>query len=381
MEKKHVVIGVSGGIAAYKACDLVSKLSKKDYEIKVIMTKHAQEFVKPINFESLSKHKCEVSLFDETNEDPIAHITLAKWADIMVLVPATANIIAKVVHGIADDIVSTTFLACHTKKGVGIMMKDALSRGCKKIIIGLGGSATNDGGMGILNEFGVRFYNSKRELLVPSVYALSQIAFIDKRYARLPKDVEIVCACDVKNYLLGKNGATYIFGKQKGIYLNQMAEVEKGMAHYCTKLKQTFHVNVNEFEGSGAAGGIGCVLLGVMKAKRTSGIDLVIEYSGLKNHLQDADLVITGEGQTDAQTLYGKLPLGIAQLARSYNVPCVCLSGALGLGYQSLYEQGMIGIFSSADRAMSFQMALQTGSEKLEALAFSLTKFMDGIRK
>ena len=205
-----------------------------------------------------------------------------------------------------------------SSKGVGIMMKDALSRGCKKIIIGLGGSATNDGGMGILNEFGVRFYNSKRELLVPSVYALSQIAFIDKRYARLPKDVEIVCACDVKNYLLGKNGATYIFGK---------------------------------------------------------------EYSGLKNDLQDADLVITGEGQTDAQTLYGKLPLGIAHLARSYNVPCVCLSGALGLGYQSLYEQGMIGIFSSADRAMSFQMALQTGSEKLEALAFSLTKFMDGIRK
>ena len=268
-----------------------------------------------------------------------------------------------------------------SSKGVGIMMKDALSRGCKKIIIGLGGSATNDGGMGVLSEFGVRFYNSKRELLVPSVYALSQIAFVDKRYARLPKDVEIICACDVKNHLLGKNGATYVFGKQKGIYLNQMSEVERGMAHYCMKLKQTFHVNVNEFEGSGAAGGIGSVLLGVMQAKRVSGIDLVVEYSGLKEHLQNADLVITGEGQTDAQTLYGKLPLGIANLARSYSVPCVCLSGALGLGYQSLYDEGMIGIFSSADRAMSFQMALQTGSEKLEALAFSLTKFMDGIRK
>lgn len=181
--------------------------------------------------------------------------------------------------------------------------------------------------------------------------------------------------------MLGKNGATYVFGKQKGIYLNQMPEVERGMAHYCMKLKQTFHVNVNEFEGSGAAGGIGSALLGVMQAKRVSGIDLVVEYSGLKEHLQNADLVITGEGQTDAQTLYGKLPLGIAHLARSYSVPCVCLSGALGLGYQSLYDEGMIGIFSSADRAMSFQMALQTGSEKLEALAFSLTKFMDGIRK
>ena len=181
--------------------------------------------------------------------------------------------------------------------------------------------------------------------------------------------------------MLGKNGATYVFGKQKGIYLNQMAEVEKGMTHYCTKLKQTFHVDVNEYEGSGAAGGIGSVLLGVMKAKKFSGIDLIVEYSGLKDRLQDADLVITGEGQTDAQTLYGKLPLGIAHLAKSYNVPCVCLSGALGLGYQSLYDEGMIGIFSSADRAMSFQMALQTGSEKLEALAFSLTRLIDGIRK
>lgn len=268
-----------------------------------------------------------------------------------------------------------------SSRGVGIMMKDAISRGCKKLIIGLGGSATNDGGMGILSEFGVRFYNSKRELLVPSVYALAQIAFIDKRYARLPKDIEIICACDVKNHLLGKNGATYVFGKQKGIYLNQMAEVEKGMAHYCTKLQQTFHVDVNEYEGSGAAGGIGSVLLGVMKAKRFSGIDLVVEYSGLKEHLQDADLVITGEGQTDAQTLYGKLPFGIAHLARSFNVPCVCLSGALGIGYEAMYNEGMIGIFSSADRAMTFQMALQTGNEKLEALAFSLTKFMDGIRK
>ena len=268
-----------------------------------------------------------------------------------------------------------------TTYGVGELIRDAIKKGCRNFIVGIGGSATNDGGMGILNEFGVRFYNSKRELLVPSVYALSQIAFIDKRYARLPKDIEIICACDVKNHLLGRDGATYIFGKQKGIYLNQMAEVEKGMAHYSTKLKQTFHVDVNEFEGSGAAGGIGSVLLGVMKAKRFSGIDLVVEYSGLKEHLQDADLVITGEGQTDAQTLYGKLPLGIARLAQSYDVPCVCLSGALGLGYEAMYDEGMIGIFSSADRAMTFQMALQTGNEKLEALAFSLTKFMDGIRK
>lgn len=116
MDKKHIVIAVTGGIAAYKACDLVSRLTKKNYEIKVVLSAHAMEFVNPITFEALSHHKCETSLFDKTNEDPIAHITLAKWADAFVIVPATANILAKVVYGIADDLVSTTALACHTKK-------------------------------------------------------------------------------------------------------------------------------------------------------------------------------------------------------------------------------------------------------------------------
>lgn len=116
MEKKHIVLGVCGGIAAYKACDLVSRLSKKDYEIKVILTKNAAQFVTPLTFETLSHNHCEVDTFDPNNEDPIAHIRLAKWADVMILVPATANIIAKVCHGLADDLVSTTFLAAYCPK-------------------------------------------------------------------------------------------------------------------------------------------------------------------------------------------------------------------------------------------------------------------------
>lgn len=268
-----------------------------------------------------------------------------------------------------------------SSRGVGILMKDAISKGCKKLIIGLGGSATNDGGIGILSEFGIRFYDSKRELLNPNVYSLHKIAFIDKRNANIPKNVEIVVACDVKNHLLGKQGATYIFGKQKGIYLNQMEEIEQSMRHYRDKLFQTFHVDVDAYDGSGAAGGIGSVLLGIFHAKMKSGIDLVLEYSDLKNHLQDANLMITGEGQTDVQTTFGKLPMGISHLAKEHGIPCVCLSGALGMGYEELYNEGMIGIFSSADRAMTFQTALQTGNVKLEALAFNLTKFMDGIRE
>lgn len=116
MSKKRIVVGVSGGIAAYKACDLVSKLSKKDYEVKVILTKHAEKFVSKLTFEVLCHNYVETDLFDESNEDPIAHITLAKWADLMIIVPATANIIAKVTHGISDDLLSTTFLACNKHK-------------------------------------------------------------------------------------------------------------------------------------------------------------------------------------------------------------------------------------------------------------------------
>lgn len=116
MSKKRIVVGVSGGIAAYKACDLVSKLSKKDYEVKVILTKHAEKFVSKLTFEALCHNYVETDLFDESNEDPIAHITLAKWSDLMIIVPATANIIAKVTHGISDDLLSTTFLACNKHK-------------------------------------------------------------------------------------------------------------------------------------------------------------------------------------------------------------------------------------------------------------------------
>ena len=116
--KKHILIGVTGGIAAYKACDLVSQLKKQDMEVRVMMTSHAAEFVSPLTFTTLSSHPCEVDLFDPSNPDPIAHISLAKWADLVLLIPCTANVLAKVVHGISDDLITTTFLACTCPKWI-----------------------------------------------------------------------------------------------------------------------------------------------------------------------------------------------------------------------------------------------------------------------
>lgn len=263
--------------------------------------------------------------------------------------------------------------------GVGRLIKKALSFGVSKIIIGLGGSSTNDGGIGLLSEFGLRFYDRNRTLLKPNMYALKNLAFIDKRFSTIPADVEFIVACDVKNHLLGKEGATYIFGKQKGIYGNQVAEIDGWMHQYRNKLEQTFHVDVDTFEGSGAAGGIGAVLLGIFKAKMVPGIELLASYSHLEKAIQNCDIVITGEGQTDRQTLYGKVPFGVCQFAKKAKKPVICLSGALGIGYEELYKEGVIAIFSSADRAMSFQAALNSAPEKLEALAYLVTKLIDGV--
>lgn len=266
-----------------------------------------------------------------------------------------------------------------SSKGVGIMMKDAVDKGCKELLIGLGGSATNDGGMGILHSFGVRFYDKKGRKLQPNVYALKRVHRIDTSRFTWDDSIKMIAMCDVKNTLLGKQGATYTFGKQKGIFLNQMEEIDQWMAHYASKIKEAFGIDISVPAGSGAAGGIGAILIGIFHAQMENGIDYMIKLTELEKKIQQCDLVITGEGQSDAQTLYGKVPYGILQVAKRNNKPVVCLSGALSKGYQDLYEAGMIGVFSSADRAMTFQQALAQGPDKLEALAYSLMKYTEGI--
>lgn len=264
-------------------------------------------------------------------------------------------------------------------RGVGIMMKDAVNRGCKQLIIGLGGSSTTDGGMGILQEFGVDFYNNKMEKLKANPYGLQKLRYIDKTKFQKP-DVDIIVVCDVNIHLLGENGTTHFFGKQKGFYPSQMKEVDKWMANYNNCIKKTFHVDLDQFEGGGCAGGIGACLMGLFDAKMLPGANLVAQKSKLEQRIQDCDLVITGEGQTDRQTEFGKVPFEILQIANRYHVPTICLSGALGIGYQQLYKHGMAGIFSSSDRAMTFQVAIDKGEEKIENLAYAIIHLIDAIK-
>lgn len=264
-------------------------------------------------------------------------------------------------------------------RGVGQLLKDAVSKGYRNILLGLGGTGTNDGGMGMLQELGLRFFDASHKRLRPGIYALSQVDFIDRRNLVDWKEVKIKMAVDVKNHLLGKQGAVYTFGKQKGLYPAQLETVDRAMRHYRDKIQEFFHVDINQYEGSGSSGGIGAVLAGILKAEMVPGIQLCMQESHMEEVIAQCDVVITGEGQSDHQTLYGKVPYGIAQLAKKYDKPVFCLSGALGIGYMDLYDHGFDGVFSSADRAMDFMTALKTGPEKLENLAYSMTKTIDAM--
>ena len=256
--------------------------------------------------------------------------------------------------------------------GVGTVLLDAYHKGVKKIIIGLGGSATNDGGMGLLQALGARFYDANHRYLSPQAMNLEHVKYIDFNRLQKFEGVEIIAACDVKNHLLGENGATYTFGKQKGLYPNQMRQLEEGMTNFRFQVSRYMKVDLNEYEGGGAAGGIGAILIGLLKAKMIPGIDLLVSYSNLEQEIAQCDFVITGEGQSDHQTAYGKVPVGILNIAKKYDKPVICLSGALGLGYQNLYDLGFIGIYSIADRAMTFQQALDGACDKLEMASYAI---------
>lgn len=258
--------------------------------------------------------------------------------------------------------------------GVGTVLLDALARGCKKIIIGLGGSATNDGGMGLLQALGCRFYNHEHRYLSPQAINLEKIRYIDFNRLTSFADVELIAACDVKNHLLGEEGATYVFGKQKGFYPNQIKHIDKGMENYRNQIQRYRKVDIDAFAGGGAAGGIGAVLIGLLGAKMMPGVELLLSYSDIDAAVRDCDFVITGEGQSDRQTMFGKVPVGILRVAKAHNKPILCISGALGLGYQELYELGFSGIFSIADRAMTFQQALEQADQKLEAAVYAIVK-------
>ncbi|HSC83005.1 MAG TPA: glycerate kinase [Pseudomonas sp.] len=259
--------------------------------------------------------------------------------------------------------------------GAGELIRAALDAGARRIIVGLGGSATNDGGAGLLQALGVRFLDADDVELEPGGAALARLARIDVGGldARLLQ-ARVEIAADVDNPLCGPRGASHVFGPQKGASPQQVELLDAALERYARVVAATLGEDHSQLPGVGAAGGLGFSAKAFLHAGFRPGIELVGELSGLAEAVQGADLVITGEGRLDSQSLHGKTPVGVARVAAAAGVPVIVLAGSLGEGYQRVYEAGIAAAFSLSPGPQSLEQALHTAAPELTARAADLAR-------
>ena len=257
-----------------------------------------------------------------------------------------------------------------TTAGTGEILREALDRGYDRIIVGLGGSATNDGGAGMATALGARFLDSAGNSLPAGGSALARLDRIetDGLHSGLG-GATIVAATDVTNPLCGPDGASAVFGPQKGASPDMVQELDAALANYARVVERDLGSDVLEQPGAGAAGGLGAGLMAFAGATLQSGIDMVCDVLDFDSLLEGADLVITGEGRADRSTIFNKAPVGVARHAHAHGVPTVLLAGGLGPGYEELYEHALAAVVCISDRPMSFDVSLSRTAELLEASA------------
>jgi len=249
-----------------------------------------------------------------------------------------------------------------TTYGTGQLLHAALDRGVKKIIIGIGGSATNDGGMGMAKALGARFFDRNGGDLPEGGAALRDLARVDisgldPRLA----ETEILVACDVDNPLCGPRGASAVYGPQKGATPEMIVELDAALAVFAERATEATGKDAAELPGAGAAGGLGAGLLFFSNAQLRPGVEIVLEAAGFAGMVAKADIVFTGEGRTDFQTAFGKAPVGVAKVAKQFDVPVVCLSGGLGQGAEHVLTEGIDAIFSVVPQPMALDECMKEG--------------------
>ncbi len=260
-----------------------------------------------------------------------------------------------------------------TTYGTGQLLQAALASGAKRIIVGMGGSATVDAGAGALQALGVRLLDSSGQPVPFGGGGLSALATVDTSILDPRwRTVELIIASDVTNPAVGDDGAAAVFGPQKGASPEQVKVLEENIRHFCTLVRDQIGVDVVNREGGGAAGALAAGLLAFLGGRIASGVDQLLDTNGFDSHLATADLVITGEGQMDSQTVSGKGPIGVARRAREHGVPTIALVGSLNTTDQLLHEAGMQAVLPIMPRPMPLAEALRDASALLEAAALRL---------
>lgn len=270
--------------------------------------------------------------------------------------------------------ITTTF-------GTGQLILKALNLNVEKIILGIGGSATNDGGAGMLQALGAKLLDENNNQIGYGGYELSRLKKID--FSELDerlKKVEILVACDVTNPLTGENGASHIFGKQKGATPEMIKVLDRNLLLYSKIIEKDLGIKVDDIPGAGAAGGLGAGLL-ALGASLKKGIDIVIEASELEKKIVGADIVITGEGSIDGQTRFGKTPYGVAMIAKKQGIPTITLAGNVGKDIDILYDYGFDAIFSIMQGVETLESALENGKLNLEKTAKNIGRLLNIIYK
>ncbi len=259
-----------------------------------------------------------------------------------------------------NPLVTTTY-------GTGELIRKALDLGCDHLIIGIGGSATNDGGMGMAQALGFLFLDENGNPLGQGGGELTRLARIDAggRDPRLDQ-VTVEVACDVNNPLTGPQGAAHIYGPQKGATPEMVALLDLALANYDRILQRDLGQNVGNVPGAGAAGGLGAGLMALLGGTLVSGIELVLDVLGFDEKVKGTGLVLTGEGKFDAQSAYGKVPMGVARRAKHFGVPCVVIAGSVLPSAEILHREGVAAYFSILNRPMRLEDAMKNGAELVE---------------
>ena len=312
--------------------------------------------------------------------DPLGNKIIAHWGVLgdgrtAVIEMAAASGLPLVPKEKRDPRVTTTY-------GTGELIKAALAEGLAKIIIGIGGSATNDGGTGMARALGVRFLDAAGQEVAAGGGSLAEICQIDTTGLdpRL-KNTEIVVACDVDNPLCGTRGASAVFGPQKGATPEMVQQLDAGLAKYASCARQATGRDVAEKAGAGAAGGLGAGLMFFTPAQLKPGVEIVLDAVGFSDIVRDADFVITGEGRTDFQTAFGKAPVGVAKVAKTHGAPVFCISGGLGEGADDVLAQGIDAVMSICDRPLSLEECMAAGAQLIEPAAARLCRIVMAVRK
>ena len=308
----------------------------------------------------------EVTVSGPLGEPVNACFGLLGNGDTAMIEMAQASGIELVRPEIRNPLIATTF-------GTGELIKAALDLGVRHFIVGIGGSATNDGGAGMLQALGIKLLDDNNQELEHGGAALAKLSHIDLATMdeRL-KQCTFIAASDVNNPLTGVNGASATFGPQKGATPEMVALLDNALRHYSAIVKRDLGKEIDAVAGAGAAGGMGAALLGFLNAKLKPGIEIVMEAVELAEKVKGADLVITGEGRIDGQTAQGKTPVGVARIAKKEDIPVIALAGSVGPGVEAVYEKGIDALFPVVHGAVSLDEALAKGSENLTRAARNL---------